>query len=203
MNPTPLTKPQLDQLMSHLHPSRVVTRGQGNQKLSYLAAYDVKATLVRIFGFGGFSAEVIREELVEVNKEATNSQGKPAVEVTALATVRLTIHQLGAVYTESAISSQKGQQIGEVADFALKTAASDALKRCAIYLGTQFGLSLYDNGSTMEIVRVVLAEDQMRLLGQGQAPPQQQVTDEQSQMLRDQLGAEDIDQTATQGEDPA
>lgn len=39
---------------------------------------------------------------------------------------------------------------------AIKTAESDALKRAAINLGTQFGLSLYNNGSTADIIRATL-----------------------------------------------
>jgi hypothetical protein len=35
---------------------------------------------------------------------------------------------------------------------AIKTAESDALKRAAINLGTQFGLSLYNNGSLRDVV---------------------------------------------------
>jgi hypothetical protein len=35
---------------------------------------------------------------------------------------------------------------------AIKTAESDALKRAAINLGTQFGLSLYNNGSMRDVV---------------------------------------------------
>ena len=40
---------------------------------------------------------------------------------------------------------------------AVKTAESDALKRAAINLGTQFGLSLYDNGSRADVVGHTLA----------------------------------------------
>ena len=46
--------------------------------------------------------------------------------------------------------------IGEHHDNAVKTAASDALKRCAINLGTQFGLSLYDDGRTTDVVKGTL-----------------------------------------------
>jgi recombination DNA repair RAD52 pathway protein len=35
---------------------------------------------------------------------------------------------------------------------AIKSAESDALKRAAINLGTQFGLSLYNNGSLRDVV---------------------------------------------------
>jgi hypothetical protein len=39
---------------------------------------------------------------------------------------------------------------------AVKTAESDALKRCAVNLGTQFGLSLYQNGATVDVVQRTL-----------------------------------------------
>jgi hypothetical protein len=35
---------------------------------------------------------------------------------------------------------------------AVKSAESDALKRAAVYLGDQFGLSLYRDGSTSRVV---------------------------------------------------
>lgn len=64
------------------------------------------------------------------------------------------------VYSEAAVGSATGgaesSGIGDLHDNAIKSAASDALKRCAINLGTQFGLSLYDNGSTREIIKKVL-----------------------------------------------
>jgi hypothetical protein len=41
---------------------------------------------------------------------------------------------------------------------AIKTAESDALKRAAINLGTQFGLSLYNNGSLQDVVVRTLIE---------------------------------------------
>jgi hypothetical protein len=43
---------------------------------------------------------------------------------------------------------------------ALKTAESDALKRAATYLGTQFGLGLYNQGSTAEVVRKIVEPTQ-------------------------------------------
>jgi hypothetical protein len=41
---------------------------------------------------------------------------------------------------------------------AIKTAESDALKRAAINLGDQFGLSLYNNGATAPVVIQTLSE---------------------------------------------
>lgn len=179
--PQPLTDAQLKQLMADLNQARIKSRKQGGATLSYLEAWDVKATLIRIFGFGGFSAEaddceIVRvennipkfkgygkdkEELpIEYSPDGQIKYGTANFRVTARVRVKLTIHQLGCIYSEFAASSQTGPDIGEVTDFAIKTAESDALKRAAIYLGTQFGLSLYNDGSTLEIVKVVLAPGQ-------------------------------------------
>lgn len=166
-----LTRDQVKVLMSDLHPGRVKSRQQGGAQLSYLEAYDVRATLIRVFGFGGFSAEVTDSQIVQIERDIPrrSGSGTTAFRVTASATVRLTIPDTpdetgatgpDAVYTEVAVASQAGADPGEVADFAVKTAASDALKRCATNLGTQFGLSLYKAGSTEEVVRVVMEPQQ-------------------------------------------
>lgn len=157
-----LTGAQVAQLMRNLNPDRVVEldKGGAGGKLKYLEGWDVKATLIRVFGFANFSAEVIESQIVNV----VPADGR--VTVLAKATVRLTIHATGAVYTETAAASQVGKQVGEVADFALKTAETDALKRCAIYLGTQFGLSLYKNGQTGDVVKVVLDPAQNEALAE-------------------------------------
>lgn len=150
-----LSAKQLEVLMRPLNPGRVQRRSQGGANLSYLATWDVRAMLIRVFGFGGFSIETLTTQILDVERM---DDGK--IKVAAMCTVRLTIPQLNAVYTESAVSGQTGRTFGDVADFAVKTAESDAMKRAAVNLGTQFGLSLYNDGSTNEVVQIVLAEGQ-------------------------------------------
>lgn len=154
-----LTPGHLAKLTQPLAGSRVATRaGGGGSKLSYLEAFDVKAMLIRTFGFANFSADVTESSIEKIIPDPENAK---RFTVLAKCTVRLTIHETGATYTETACASQTGGQgIGEVADFAIKTAESDALKRAAIYLGTQFGLSLYNDGQTADIVRYVLEPGQ-------------------------------------------
>jgi hypothetical protein len=82
--------------------------------------------------------------------------------------------------------------IGEHHDNAVKTAASDALKRCAINLGTQFGLSLYDDGSLADVVRNTIAPPPGV---EGSEPP---LSAEQTEVLRESLGAQIIDETPAQ-----
>lgn len=177
----PLSDLQLKTLMGDLTAARVESRKQGGSNLSYLAAWDVKATLIRVFGFGGFSAEAEDCELVRIENNVPKTSGwgenkktlpiefdpdgqikfgTANFRVTMRVRVKLTIHQLGAVYTEWAASSQTGPDLGEVTDFAIKTAESDALKRAAIYLGTQFGLSLYNDGGKEEVVKAIVAPGQ-------------------------------------------
>jgi recombination DNA repair RAD52 pathway protein len=156
--PTKITDDQLAALTAGLNPHRVSKR----DGMSYVEAWDIKATLIRVFGFGGFSSEVLESEMMfrEQVPQARNPQ-KMNWKVSMRARVRLTIHQTGATYTEDAIAGSSQPDITESMDMALKSAESDALKRAAIFLGTQFGLSLYDNGSTNDVVRVVLAPDQV------------------------------------------
>lgn len=170
-----LSQEQLKALMAPLNGNRVAKRRQGGRELSFLEAWDVKAALIRVFGFGNFSADVLQTGIVRMEqdvpaysgsgdnrKRKMDDEGNPAFNwsVTAMVTLRLSIHATGATYTESAVASQTGPDVGEVSDFAVKTAESDALKRAAIYLGTQFGLGLYDNGGLGDVVRVLLDPDQ-------------------------------------------
>lgn len=161
---TPLTALQLGRLHADLHPARVSSRDQGGRQLSYLEAYDVRATLTRIFGYGNWSGETIETRVVHESQYQAPNSDRQLWRIGALCTFRITIHQTGAVYTESAAASQSGPDYGEVLDFAIKTAESDALKRAATNLGTQFGLSLYQNGTTQDVVRSVFAPDQHEII---------------------------------------
>jgi hypothetical protein len=143
-----LTPEQYEVLLKPLAANRVASRTQGGAKLSYLESWDVKAHLIRIFGFGGWSWQVDKADLVFEEK---NEQQRWNVGYRVIGT--LSVHALGyACYTEAAVGSSTQPQRGEAHDMAVKTAESDALKRCTINLGTQFGLSLYNDGSREDVV---------------------------------------------------
>lgn len=153
-----LTAAQYEQLLKPVSASRIAQRNQAGITLSYLEAWDVKAHLIRIFGFGGWSADVLSAELAYEDKD---EKGRWAVGYRVV--MRLSIHPgedplyvTGATYTEAAVGSATLPQRGEAHDMAIKTAESDALKRAAINLGTQFGLSLYDNGNRNDVVKATL-----------------------------------------------
>lgn len=149
---TGLNERQYKQLLAPLNEKRIAKRsGGGGKSLSYLEAWDVKAHLIRIFGFGAWSADVIESALAyeEQTEKGNWSVGYRVV-------LRLTIHSLGCTYTEAAVGSSMQGSRAEAHDMAIKTAESDALKRAAINLGTQFGLSLYDDGSLRDVVMQTL-----------------------------------------------
>jgi recombination DNA repair RAD52 pathway protein len=142
-----LNEKQYEQLLKPLNETRVATRGQAGRQLAYLEAWDVKAHLIRIFGFGQWSADVLESTLAFEDK---NEKGQWNVGYKV--TLRLSIPALECTYTEAAVGSANLPQRGEAHDMAIKTAESDALKRAAINLGTQFGLSLYNSGSLRDVV---------------------------------------------------
>ena len=152
-----LNNAQYEQLLKPLNPIRVAKRSGGGRQLSYLEAWDVKAHLNRIFGFLNWSSDVIESSLAFEEK---NEKGQWHVGYKV--TLRLTINGedwVRTTYTEAAVGFASLPSRGEAHDMAIKTAESDALKRAAINMGTQFGLSLYNNGATADVVGKTLDRD--------------------------------------------
>lgn len=156
-----LRKNQTDQLLKGINPSRVGKDGKG---FAHLEAWDVRAHLIRIFGFAKWSAELV--ELEPIFETSIEKDGKTRWTVAYRATMRLTIYTgdlEDAIYTEAAVGdSQNNPSRADAHDMAIKTAESQAFKRCAINLGDQFGLSLYNNGGTSSVVRAVLDAEESR-----------------------------------------
>ena len=154
-----LNEQQYEQLLKPLNPARVAKRSQAGRNLSYLEAWDVKAHLIRIFGFGNWSWDVKTAELAFEEKNE-KGQWNVGYKVVGVLTVPGMMDNWGATYTEAAVGSATLPQRGEAHDMAIKTAESDALKRAAINLGTQFGLSLYNNGSLRDVIGKTLDIEQ-------------------------------------------
>lgn len=142
-----LNEQQYEQLLKPLNPARVAKRSGGGRQLSYLEAWDVKAHLNRIFGFLNWSADV-QESTLAFEEKNEKGQWHVGYKIT----LTLSFPKESCTYTESAVGFATLPSRGEAHDMAIKTAESDALKRAAINLGTQFGLSLYNNGSTTDVI---------------------------------------------------
>ena len=146
-----ISKTQYDQLLQGLNEVRVSQRkGGGGKMLSYLEAYDVKAHLTRVFGFGGWSWQI--EHVTLAFEEQQENRWVIGYRVQGTLTVQ------DCKYSGVAVGSAMGSQ-ADAHDNAVKNGDSDALKRAAINLGDQFGLSLYANGSTRPVVQKTLDHD--------------------------------------------
>jgi hypothetical protein len=145
-----LSAQQIEQLLKPINARRVASRkGGGGKSLSYVEAYDIKAHMIRVFGFGTWSWDVTEADLMFEEKAGNNWH------VGYRVIGRLTV-PTGATYTEAAVGMATLPGRGDAHDMAVKTGESDAFKRAAINLGDQFGLSLYNNGSTNAVVGATL-----------------------------------------------
>lgn len=150
--PSYLNDDQILQLLRPLNHTRVGKDGKG---FSHLEAYDVRAHMIRIFGFARWDSEIL--QMVPIFEEPTKTKaGKDAWDVAYRAQCQLTIKApdgtVLARYTEWAAGDSTQPARADAHDQAIKTAESQALKRCATNLGDQYGLSLYNGGSLRPLV---------------------------------------------------
>lgn len=173
----PLTERQYVRLLRPINPERV-RQLDGND---HLEAWDVRRTLTRIFGFGGWDDEVQELTLVReiesppgaIKYRNGNSNTRTVWTVVYRCRMRLIVKDPEgnplAHYDDGAAGDAINlPSLGDAHDFAMKTAMSQALKRCAVNLGDQFGLSLYNGGSLFPEVVGTLAPPTS---GEHDAPP--------------------------------
>jgi recombination DNA repair RAD52 pathway protein len=201
-----LTSDQREQLLKPIKSKRVLYA----QGMAHLPAYDVIAHLTRIFGFEGWDKEILTLECVAQNSVTYTKDGqeKKGYDVTYRCTMRLTIfdtrmmnafvprpERIIKVIEDGATGSAHHMpDYGDAHDFAMKNAISYAIKRCAKDLGDQFGLSLYNKGSTAALVQAVIPYE---LVTDGREPdtdvpePMSMGNDERDQEQLSLTGAED------------
>lgn len=175
-----LTQKQYDWLLHHIDPDRV-RELRGN---SHMEQWDIRRTLTQIFGFGGWdlktkSLTLVREieyppGAVKYRNGGTND--KTIWTVVYRAEVRLEIKNpdgtVGAIYEDAASGDSQNQpSLGDAHDQAMKTALSQGLKRCAVNLGDQFGLSLYNGGRVFPVVKGTFAPPDSAARAEATPPP--------------------------------
>jgi hypothetical protein len=154
-----LTGEQLDLLMRPLNGNRV----QEHKGQAHLEAWDVRRWLTRVFGFTGWKDEILSLDLVHESVWPwTDGNGKPVpgknrASVVYRVTLRLTVKDVHGREINSWEDVATGEAInqasvGDAHDLAVKAAVSQALKRCAVNLGDQFGLSLYNDGGIAPVI---------------------------------------------------
>lgn len=149
------SREQVGQLLQPIRPQRVLTDGKGH---SHVSQQDITAHLVRMFGFGNFDVEVVDINLVfETERhDAKTGEANNRWDVCYKALVRLTIRnpegERVAFYENGSMGTAQNQSRGDGHDLAYKSAISLSIKRAAIALGDQFGLSLYNKGQLSALV---------------------------------------------------
>lgn len=146
---------QVEQLLRPINAKRVLKDGKSK---SHVSQQDVRAHLIRTFGFGNFDVFVEGPALVFEQQRKDDETGEPnnRWDVCYRAKVRLTVRDAKGntvcSYEGSATATAENQKRGEAHSLALKSAESTALKRAATNLGDQFGLSLYNKGQIRGLV---------------------------------------------------
>lgn len=151
---TGFSKAQTDQLLKPIHPNRVLRDGKGH---SHVSQQDVLAHLIRVFGFGSFDIDVRETDcLFEQERAGKDGVSTGRYDVAYRALVRLTIRDGYGTeichYENGSTATAQNQTRGDAHDLAYKSAISLSVKRAAIALGDQFGLSLYNKGQTTALV---------------------------------------------------
>lgn len=151
------TPEQLSVLLRPIRPNRVAKRdGQSN-----VEAYEIRAHLTRLFGFGRWDEIAVSSRLL-YEEPVVLKNGKDGWKVAYSADRCIRVRDQDGIEVCEHHGSAVGEaqmpdfKRGDCHDFALKKAQSQALKRAAINLGDQFGLSLYRKGSTDALIGKVV-----------------------------------------------
>lgn len=165
-----LTQAQILALVAGIDPGHVeVKRG-----MSYMAQYQVRAELTRIFGYGNWDSQV-EEMTLLYEKQILKGGGDPQYPTTGKApeywvvayraAVRLNIRDYWGLPICSFVEYHAEENApqpnrGEAHALAMTSVESYALRRAAIGLGDRLGLGLYhDKGSTAPLVLRTLQLD--------------------------------------------
>lgn len=166
-----LTAEQVALLLADLHSARVAHMDNGQ---SHVEAWDIRAMLTRVFGFARWDEESIQPTHLIFEEQTQTNAGREAWRVAYQAHRRLNIRSADGWDLCHFDASATGEWLmpsrGDAHDNAVKTAESQALKRMAINLGTQFGLSLYRDGQIEDVVRLTLVRPPV-IEGTLAAPP--------------------------------
>ena len=151
---------QVAQLLKPIRRERVLQDGKGH---SHVSQQDITAHLIRVFGFGNFDTDLASVDCI-FERQRIDDKGNPTgrYDVCYRAIMRLTIRddqgREVCHFEDGSTATAQNQTCGDAHDLAMKSAISLAKKRCAINLGDQFGLSLYNKGQTSALVLGTLVE---------------------------------------------
>lgn len=125
------------ELEKKLDPDNVKPPSKG-AKGEYIEGWHAIAEANRIFGFGGWSYEIL--SLIMAGQPYDNQNGNKVVNY--ICQIRVTVD--GVIREDTGFGSGISGDLGSAHEGATKEAVTDALKRALRTFGNQFGLALYD-----------------------------------------------------------
>lgn len=137
-----LTDEQRSQLNAALDESRVKQVSTGGRAADYLETYDIIDAANRIFGYDGWSFELI--DVSPIHAATKDGEGRG---VLFMAKGKLTVAGVSRIdvgTNDVSYRRDSGEATPDSFETAIKGAVSDCLKRCFRTFGNQFGNSLYD-----------------------------------------------------------
>ena len=143
-----------DILSEPINPERVSYKpGGGGSTLAYLEGRDVIDTANEVFGYDGWSHEVVRLEQLKVDRG-----------VAYLAVVRVTVKVAGATWAPATredcnVGESRLKFMSDAHQVASTAAVTGALKRALRTFGNQFGNSLYDKEESWQTDFYITAQD--------------------------------------------
>ena len=139
---------QLLALRRKLDGRQIRTREAHGRELSYIEGWFAISEANRIFGFDGWSRETVEARCVLGRENRGSFIG------VYTAKVRITVQADGATIVREGHGTGEGRGTspGEVHDIALKAAETDATKRALATFGNPFGLELYRQSRTPDLV---------------------------------------------------
>lgn len=164
-----LTQAQILMLVTSVDPNHV----EDKRGMSYMAQYQVRAELTRIFGYGNWDTKVLDMSMLYERPIRHGEEGFPANAknkdltywvVGYRAAVELNIRDYHGRPVCSFLEYHAEENAplpnrGEAHAMAMTSVESYALRRAAIGLGDRFGLSLYKKGSKAALVQRTLQLD--------------------------------------------
>ena len=146
------TPEQIERLSAPLDRSKVKTRSQAGQKLSYLEGWQVIEFANEVFGFDGWNRETVllnesSRDLVNIKKQDYKTKEWKEYQqwrISYVCKVRITVGNVVREGTGFGSGMGKPEAIGDAIEGAIKEAETDAMKRALMTFGYGFGLALYD-----------------------------------------------------------
>jgi len=136
------TDEQVKLLQEKLDATKVKPPSQYGPKGDYLEGWHVIAEANRIFGFDGWSYEVLEANCVAQQPRAIGQQKRDGFGVTYVSKVRVLVS--GVMREDYGAGHGYDVDLGLAHESAIKEAVTDALKRALRTFGNTFGLALYD-----------------------------------------------------------